>query len=167
MIISLKRHFAYICVVLCSLLALLSSTLAKPSLSAFSLPTPFSNFPSLSALTQDFVERKHAEQMKSYRWVIYLNCNIRGRRFARCRWPSKLENQSFLNYLWVRTGKSKILGGLNSIKLKIIQCQRMKVHCQSAIEQLTSKINGQTSTLIWLTSASSLAPLSYSFLFAS
>jgi len=66
MIISLKRHFAYICVVLCSLLALFSSTVAKPSLSAFTIPTPFSNFPSLSALTQEFVERKHAEQMKSY-----------------------------------------------------------------------------------------------------
>lgn len=85
MIISLKRHFAYICVVLCSLLALLSSTLAKPSLSAFSIPTPFSNFPSLSALTQDFVERKHAEQMKSYRWVDYCKFNMKDGGQERCR----------------------------------------------------------------------------------
>lgn len=67
MIISLKKHFAYICIVLCGLLAILSSTLAKPSMNGFSFPTPFANFPSLSTLTQDFVERRNAEQMKSYR----------------------------------------------------------------------------------------------------
>lgn len=71
MIISLKRHFAYICVVLCSFLAILSSTVAKPSL-GFTLPAPFANLPSISTLTQEFVERKHAEQMKSYRWAPFL-----------------------------------------------------------------------------------------------
>lgn len=67
MIISLRKHFAPICIVLSGILAILSSTFAKPSLSGFSLPAPFANFPSLTTITQEFVERKHAEQMKSYR----------------------------------------------------------------------------------------------------
>lgn len=66
MIISLKRHFATISIVLCGLLAIMSSALAKPSI-GFSLPTPFANLPSFATITQEFVERKHAEQMKTYR----------------------------------------------------------------------------------------------------
>lgn len=66
MIISLKRHFAYICIVLCGLLAIMSSTVAKPSLSFSFAET----FPSFAAITHDYVERKNAGQMKSYRWAL-------------------------------------------------------------------------------------------------
>lgn len=66
MIISLKRHFAYIGIVLCGLLAIMSSTVAKPSLSFSFAET----FPSFAAITHDYVERKNAGQMKSYRWAL-------------------------------------------------------------------------------------------------
>lgn len=57
MIINLNKRFAYYSLfVLGGLSAILTSTVAKPSI----------NF-SLKPLTQDYVERKNAQQMKTYR----------------------------------------------------------------------------------------------------
>lgn len=60
----LKRQFAYHSIFLCGLFAILASTVAKPS---FSLAP---SLPSFASITQDYVGRKHAAQMKNYRWVF-------------------------------------------------------------------------------------------------
>lgn len=61
---NVKRHFAHHSIFVFGLFAILTSTVAKPS---FSLSPP--SLPSFAALTQEYVGRKHAAQMKNYRCV--------------------------------------------------------------------------------------------------
>lgn len=63
---NVKRQFARHSIFVCGLFAILTSTFAKPS---FSLAP--SSLPSFASITQEYVGRRHAAQMKNYRWVVY------------------------------------------------------------------------------------------------
>lgn len=60
----MKRHFVQHSIFVFGLFAILTSTVAKPS---FSLSPP--SLPSFASFTQEYVGRKHAAQMKNYRYV--------------------------------------------------------------------------------------------------
>lgn len=46
-----------------------TTVLAKPTLTFTLSPATLTAIPSFSAYTQQYVERKHADQMKTYRYV--------------------------------------------------------------------------------------------------
>lgn len=63
---TMKKKFQIVCVLIGAVLTILNNARAKPTI-AFTLPPSLTSLPSLSSYTNQFVGRKLADPMKTYR----------------------------------------------------------------------------------------------------
>ncbi|XP_067639161.1 uncharacterized protein [Eurosta solidaginis] len=62
---SVKKYLQLLCLIFCAICGLLTTAVAKPTIS-FNLPQSFQGFPSFSSFTQQYFESRNLRQMKTY-----------------------------------------------------------------------------------------------------